>query len=114
MRNAHWALSRIRDIAASVLRALLLATVAFAAPLPGATSFAVCKTTSIPYPPHALAAAGGSLWIGCGARVQHQLQVREGSQARGVRLVGQRLTRRVVEEAHRDQTERADPLQVSA
>jgi sugar lactone lactonase YvrE len=55
-----------------VLRALLLAAVALATPLPATTSFAACKTTSIPYPPHALAASAGSLWIGCGARIERR------------------------------------------
>src|SRR4051794_31959341 len=56
-----------------MLRALLLTTLALAtSPLPGSSSFAVCRTTSIPYPPHALAAAGGSLWVGCGARIERR------------------------------------------
>ena len=55
-----------------MLRALLLTALTLSAPLPGTTSFAVCKTTSIPYPPHALAAAGGSLWVGCGGRIERR------------------------------------------
>jgi DNA-binding beta-propeller fold protein YncE len=55
-----------------VLRALLVSALALATPLPGATSFAVCRTTSIPYPPHALTAAGGSLWVGCGTRIERR------------------------------------------
>ena len=72
MQNAYWQLSRNRDTSGGVLRALLLFAVALAAPLPGSTSFAVCKTASIPYPPHALAAAGGSLWVGCGGRIERR------------------------------------------
>ena len=55
-----------------MLRALLLSTLALATPLPGSTSFRACETTSIPYPPHALAASSGSLWIGCGARIERR------------------------------------------
>lgn len=56
-----------------MLRSIALGVLALAAsPLPGGTSFATCRTTSIPYPPHALTAAAGSLWIGCGARIERR------------------------------------------
>ena len=49
-----------------------------------------------------------------GARGQHPVQVCERPETRWVRLVRQHLARRVVEETHRRQPERADPLQVPA
>src|SRR6476661_10140436 len=43
-------------------------------PLPGAQVGPACRTTAIPYPQNALAAAAGSLWLACrdGSRVERR------------------------------------------